>query len=94
MANPNGTEVGDRQTDKDGPRAFRRQLAEKLPDIFTALFEAGTKERTQRRCPSSLIGPCRCARVFRSISRPDRCPTQPNAPEHSATSSQPSGEAS
>ncbi|MCC2676667.1 MAG: hypothetical protein K0R58_3614, partial [Ramlibacter sp.] len=27
------------------PRYKNRQLAEKLPDIFTALFEAGTKEK-------------------------------------------------
>jgi hypothetical protein len=30
---------------KTARERFDRQLAEKLPDIFTALFEAGTKEK-------------------------------------------------
>ena len=44
MANPNGRPRSETvKLTKTAREHFDRQLAEKLPDIFTALFEAGTK---------------------------------------------------
>src|SRR5215211_6054974 len=46
MANPNGRPRSETvKLTKTAREHFDRQLAEKLPDIFTALFEAGTKEK-------------------------------------------------
>ena len=46
MANPNGRPRSETvKLTKTARERFDRQLAEKLPDIFTALFEAGTKEK-------------------------------------------------
>ena len=46
MANPNGRPRSETvKLTKTARECFDRQLAEKLPDIFTALFEAGTKEK-------------------------------------------------
>ena len=46
MANPNGRPRSETvKLTKTARGRFDRQLAEKLPDIFTALFEAGTKEK-------------------------------------------------
>ena len=44
MANPHGRPRSETvKLTKTAREHFDRQLAEKLPDIFTALFEAGTK---------------------------------------------------
>ena len=46
MANPNGRPRSETvKLTKTARERFDRQLAEKLPDIFTALFEAGTKDK-------------------------------------------------
>ena len=46
MANPHGRPRSETvKLTKTARERFDRQLAEKLPDIFTALFEAGTKEK-------------------------------------------------
>jgi hypothetical protein len=46
MANPHGRPRSETvKLTKTAREHFDRQLAEKLPDIFTALFEAGTKEK-------------------------------------------------
>ena len=46
MANPHGRPQSDTvKLTKAARERFDRQLAEKLPDIFTALFEAGTQDR-------------------------------------------------
>ena len=46
MANPNGRPRSETvKLTKTARESFDRQLAERLPDIFTALFEAGTKEK-------------------------------------------------
>ena len=46
MANPHGRPRSEAvKLTKTARERFDRQLAEKLPDIFTALFEAGTKEK-------------------------------------------------
>ena len=46
MANPNGRPRSETvKLTKTARERFDRQLADKLPDIFTALFEAGTKEK-------------------------------------------------
>ena len=46
MANPNGRPRSETvKLTKTARERFDRQPAEKLPDIFTALFEAGTKEK-------------------------------------------------
>ena len=45
MANPTVDRGRRLSNDKDGSRAFRSPTRRKLPDIFTALFEAGTKEK-------------------------------------------------
>ena len=46
MANPHGRPRSETvKLTKTACEHFDRQLAENLPDIFTALFEAGTKDR-------------------------------------------------
>jgi hypothetical protein len=46
MANPNGRPKSDTvKLTKTARERFDRQLAEKLPDLFTALFEAGTRDK-------------------------------------------------
>ena len=46
MANPHGRPRSETvKLTKTARERFDRQLAEKLPDIFTALFEAGTKDK-------------------------------------------------
>src|SRR3954454_19133308 len=46
MANPHGRPRSETvKLTKTARERFDRQLAEKLPDIFTPLFEAGTKEK-------------------------------------------------
>ena len=46
MANPHGRPRSETvKLTKTAREHFDRQLAEKLPDIFTALFEAGTKDK-------------------------------------------------
>ena len=46
MANPHGRPTSETvKLTKTAREHFDRQLAEKLPDIFTALFEAGTKDK-------------------------------------------------
>src|SRR3954447_14701856 len=46
MANPNGRPRSETvKVTKTARERFDRQLADKLPDIFTALFEAGTKDK-------------------------------------------------
>ena len=46
MANPNGRPRSETvKLTKTAREHFDRQLAEKLPDTFTALFEARTKEK-------------------------------------------------
>ena len=46
MANPHGRPRSETvKLTKTARERFDRQLADKLPDIFTALFEAGTKEK-------------------------------------------------
>ena len=46
MANPHGRPRSETvKLTKTARERFDRQLAENLPDIFTALFEAGTKEK-------------------------------------------------
>jgi hypothetical protein len=52
MANPNGRPKSDTvKLTKAARECFDRQLAEKLPDIFTALFEAGTKDKDTQALP-------------------------------------------
>ena len=95
MANPHGRprSVTVKLT-KTAREHFDRQLAGRGPDIFTALFEAGTKEKDTAAL-SLLVN--RAVPVRKGVPvnfKPDHCPIQVNAPKHSATSSQRSGEVS
>src|SRR3954471_16088998 len=58
MANPNGRPRSETvKLTKTARERFDSQLAEKLPDIFTALFEAGTKDKDTAACHLACLSP-------------------------------------